>query len=55
MMQIGMNVQLLASLLKAIEIMLIPARDIPVRNLIMANMTNDVETALRIAKVSEDR
>lgn len=46
---------MLVYLLRTIEIMFIPARDIPVRNLITANITNDVDTALRTAKVSEVR
>lgn len=42
-------------LLNAMEIMLIPARDIPVKNLIMVNITYDVENALSTANVKEDK
>lgn len=45
----------LAYLLKTIEIILIPASDIPVKNLMMTNIIYDVENALRIAKVMDDK
>lgn len=44
-----------AYLLNAIEMILIPASDIPVKNLMMTNITYDVENALRTANIVDDK
>lgn len=41
--------------LKTIEIILIPASDIPVKNLMMTNIIYDGEIALRTANIMEDK
>lgn len=49
------NKLILVCLLKAYEMILIPARDIPVKSLMMTNIMYDVENALRTANVREDK
>lgn len=48
-------VSALAYLLRTTEMILIPASDIPVKNLMMTNIIYEVENALRTANVMDDK